>query len=468
MNKYILFGGAMLTMVALSSCDESFDDWALPSTNEPEAALAAYGVDITGSGVEVDMNDANRPDSIKIVSLSKSNEEITELVFDKITVNGCKIPYTIKGNDVYVGTYALDSLARLALSSQKYEKRALNVAVDAHALLSSGSSVAFSKELVQYETPVQTPAIDPNGYYLLGDVSGNGWNPASPVWLTRVEEGVYEGTVTTTGAGDHWYKYYGGTDWGDWDGANAHCYGCDINGDASLFNFINWTANLQCPVINGEGLWKVRLDVNNWTYTINEVKPDLYMTGDKYGWGNTWLPMVPCYGSNEDFWTIIYLHEGEMFKFAPQAGWGDDFGGQAEINDVAGANITVDGSNNLVCGKAGWYLLYINNGSSRKFNVLPADVYLMGNTAGEWNINPEHKFTVPATEDGQFVSPTFVADGELRMCVNIDGFDWWKTEFIIADGKIDYRGRGGDQARLNVGAGQKAYLNFTTNTGEVK
>ena len=458
----------MLAMVALSSCDESFDDWALPSTNEPEAALAAYGIEFTASNVEVDMNDAARPDSIRLVSLTASSDEITGMEYDKVTINGCKIPYTIKGNDIYVGTYALDSLARLALNSQKYEKRALTVAVDAHALLKSGASVAFSKELIQYETPVQTPAEDPNGYYLLGEVSGNGWNPASPVWLAKVADGIYEGTVTTTGAGDHWYKYYGGTDWGDWDGANAHCYGCDINGDASLFNFINWTANLQCPVINGEGLWKVRLDVNNWTYTINEVKPDLYMTGDKYGWGNTWLPMVPCYGSNEDFWTIIYLHEGEMFKFAPQAAWGDDFGGQAEINDVAGANITVDGSNNLVCGKAGWYLLYINNGSSRKFNVLPADVYLMGNTAGEWNINPEHKFTVPATEDGQFVSPTFVADGELRMCVNIDGFDWWKTEFIIADGKIDYRGRGGDQARLNVGAGQKAYLNFTTNTGEVK
>ena len=468
MKKYMILGGAMLAMVGLSSCDESFDDWAAPSTNEPEAALAAYGIEFTASNVEGDMNDAARPDSIRLVSLTASSDEITGMEYDKVTINGCKIPYTIKGNDIYVGTYALDSLARLALNSQKYEKRALTVAVDAHALLKSGASVAFSKELIQYETPVQTPAEDPNGYYLLGDVSGNGWNPASPVWLAKVADGIYEGTVTTTGAGDHWYKYYGGTDWGDWDGANAHCYGCDINGDASLFNFINWTANLQCPVINGEGLWKVRLDVNNWTYTINEVKPDLYMTGDKYGWGNTWLPMVPCYGSNEDFWTIIYLHEGEMFKFAPQADWGDDFGGQAEINDVAGANITVDGSNNLVCGKAGWYLLYINNGSSRKFNVLPADVYLMGNTAGEWNINPEHKFTVPATEDGQFVSPTFVADGELRMCVNIDGFDWWKTEFIIADGKIDYRGRGGDQARLNVGAGQKAYLNFTTNTGEVK
>ena len=363
MKKYMILGGAMLAMVGLSSCDESFDDWAAPSTNEPEAALAAYGIEFTASNVEVDMNDAARPDSIRLVSLTASSDEITGMEYDKVTINGCKIPYTIKGNDIYVGTYALDSLARLALNSQKYEKRALTVAVDAHALLKSGASVAFSKELIQYETPVQTPAEDPNGYYLLGDVSGNGWNPASPVWLAKVADGIYEGTVTTTGAGDHWYKYYGGTDWGDWDGANAHCYGCDINGDASLFNFINWTANLQCPVINGEGLWKVRLDVNNWTYTINEVKPDLYMTGDKYGWGNTWLPMVPCYGSNEDFWTIIYLHEGEMFKFAPQAGWGDDFGGQAEINDVAGANITVDGSNNLVCGKAGWYLLYRSEGA---------------------------------------------------------------------------------------------------------
>ncbi|MDY4890743.1 MAG: DUF5115 domain-containing protein, partial [Prevotella sp.] len=59
-------------------------------------------------------------------------------------------------------------------------------------------------------------------------------------------------------------------------------------------------------------------------------------------------------------------------------------------------------------------------------------------------------------------------DAELRMCVSIEGFDWWKTEFIIADGKIDFRGRGGDQARLNVTAGQKAYLNFTKGTGEVR
>ena len=467
MKKYILLGGVMCAMLGLSSCDESFNDWATPSTNDPEAALAAYGIDVQGSGVEVNMNDANRPDSISLVSISSTNEDVTDLAYDKITVNGCKIPYTIKGKNVYVGTYALDSLARLSLQSQKCETRELNVAIDAHAKLTNGSSVAFTKELIQKETPIETPAIDANGYYLLGDVNSNGWDPTNPVWFNEVSSGIYEVTVTTSGDGDHWYKYYGGTDAGNWDGANAHCMGCDTNGDAALFNYLNWSADLQCPVIHGEGKWKIRLDVNNWTYTINEVKPDLYLTGSNYNWGGKWLPMTPFHSSDEDFWSIIYLHKDEQFKFAPQADWGDDFGGQAEINDVAGAGITVDGTN-LVCGKDGWYLLQIHNGSTRSVTVLQPNIYLIGDAAGEWNIAESHKFTVPTTEDGVFESPAFAADAELRMCISVDGFDWWKSEFMVYEGKISYRGRGDDQARVNVKAGQKVTLNFAAGTGEIK
>ena len=320
MKKYMLFGGVMCAMLGLSSCDESFNDWASPSVNDPEAALAAYGIDVTGSGVEVNMNDAERPDSIRLVSISSTNEEVVSLEYDKVTINDCKIPYVVKGKDVYVGTYAIDSLARLALKSQKYETRELKVSVDAHAKLQSGSSVAFTKEVIQKETPIETPAVDPNGYYLLGEVNGNGWNPEEPVWFAKVADGIYEVTVTTENEGENWYKFYGGTDAGNWDGANAHVMGCDTNGDGSLFNYINWSADLQCPIISGKGKWKVRLDVNNWTYTINEVKPDLFLTGSNYDWGGKWLQLVPFNKSEEDFWTIIYLHEGEQFKFAPQAG----------------------------------------------------------------------------------------------------------------------------------------------------
>ena len=469
MKKYMLFGGVMCAMLGLSSCDESFNDWASPSVNDPEAALAAYGIDVTGSGVEVNMNDAERPDSIRLVSISSTNEEVVSLEYDKVTINDCKIPYVVKGKDVYVGTYAIDSLARLALKSQKYETRELKVSVDAHAKLQSGSSVAFTKEVIQKETPIETPAVDPNGYYLLGEVNGNGWNPEEPVWFAKVADGIYEVTVTTENEGENWYKFYGGTDAGNWDGANAHVMGCDTNGDGSLFNYINWSADLQCPIISGKGKWKVRLDVNNWTYTINEVKPDLFLTGSNYDWGGKWLQLVPFNKSEEDFWTIIYLHEGEQFKFAPQAGWGDDFGYTGTtINDEAGANITSSSDGNLVVGKAGWYLLKVQNGSTKALTVLQPNVYLIGDAAGEWNVADSHKFTVPTTEDGVFESPAFAADAELRMCVSVDGFDWWNSEFMVFDGKIEYRGRGIDQNRVNVKAGQKVTLNFTAGTGEIK
>lgn len=469
MKKYMLFGGVMCAMLGLSSCDESFNDWASPSVNDPEAALAAYGIDVTGSGVEVNMNDAERPDSIRLVSISSTNEEVVSLEYDKVTINDCKIPYVVKGKDVYVGTYAIDSLARLALKSQKYESRELKVSVDAHAKLQSGSSVAFTKEIIQKETPIETPAVDPNGYYLLGEVNGNGWNPEEPVWFAKVADGIYEVTVTTENEGENWYKFYGGTDAGNWDGANAHVMGCDTNGDGSLFNYINWSADLQCPIISGKGKWKVRLDVNNWTYTINEVKPDLFLTGSNYDWGGKWLQLVPFNKSEEDFWTIIYLHEGEQFKFAPQADWGDDFGYTGTtINDEAGANITSSSDGNLVVGKAGWYLLKVQNGSTKALTVLQPNVYLIGDAVGEWNIADSHKFTVPTTEDGVFESPAFAADAELRMCVSVDGFEWWQSEFMVFDGKIEYRGRGIDQNRVNVKAGQKVTLNFTAGTGEIK
>lgn len=469
MKKYMLFGGVMCAMLGLSSCDESFNDWASPSVNDPEAALAAYGIDVTGSGVEVNMNDAERPDSIRLVSISSTNEEVVSLEYDKVTINDCKIPYVVKGKDVYVGTYAIDSLARLALKSQKYETRELKVSVDAHAKLQSGSSVAFTKEVIQKETPIETPAVDPNGYYLLGEVNGNGWNPEEPVWFAKVADGIYEVTVTTENEGENWYKFYGGTDAGNWDGANAHVMGCDTNGDGSLFNYINWSADLQCPIISGKGKWKVRLDVNNWTYTINEVKPDLFLTGSNYDWGGKWLQLVPFNKSEEDFWTIIYLHEGEQFKFAPQAEWVDDFGYTGTtINDEAGANITSSSDGNLVVGKAGWYLLKVQNGSTKALTVLQPNVYLIGDAVGEWNIADSHKFTVPTTEDGVFESPAFAADADLRMCVSVDGFDWWQSEFMVFDGKIEYRGRGIDQNRVNVKAGQKVTLNFTAGTGEIK
>ena len=74
------------------------------------------------------------------------------------------------------------------------------------------------------------------------------------------------------------------------------------------------------------------------------------------------------------------------------------------------------------------------------------------------------------------------AAGELRIASKvkpsapIDGvttpngwIDWWKTEFIFfEDGKIAYRGAGGDQARRQIEAGKKITLDFNAGTATVE
>ena len=77
-------------------------------------------------------------------------------------------------------------------------------------------------------------------------------------------------------------------------------------------------------------------------------------------------------------------------------------------------------------------------------------------------------FTVPADVAGYFTSNVFAGDGEIRMCVKVEGADWWQTEFIFFDGQIAFRGNGNDQARVLGTTGQKAYLNFMTGEGKAE
>ena len=214
--------------------------------------------------------------------------------------------------------------------------------------------------------------------------------------------------------------------------------------------------------------YKIELNLLEKTYNITAMNdPELFLTGSNYGWGGTWVPLVPVHSTTDTFWKIIYLHANEEIKFAPQAGWSNDFGSQATINDQAGAGIT-DNGGNIKVANAGWYLLVVVNGSARKVSFLRPEVYLMGSTApvNNWTIDSHNAFTIPTTDNGEFVSPAIAANGELRMCIKLDTYDWWKTEFMVTTGgRLSYRGKGGDQAHVNVLTGQKVHINFTNGTG---
>lgn len=469
MKKSLIYGMVLATAL-MSSCKGDYDDWAAPQGYDAEEAK---NVTLTATaGAAIDMNNVSG-ETINLFSTSYEAPEGFSVVGYEVEIGATEDDVDVFPSDANGSIAATDLVS---LTESYFGKAPVERTLKAASVIylsKDGEAFYAHSNFVDVKVTLVTPDISQN-YYLVGDFCG--WNEEGMMKFDHSDINIYDDPVftikfETTAANQYWQIIpQKNIDKGNmWEKPGV--VGVAVDGDTSMSGFLV-TDNPQSGKIEEPGKYILTIDMMAGTYTLSKQPLELYLTGSNYGWGDTskggiWLPMTPCYGSDEDFWTIIYLHEGEQFKFAPQAGWGDDFGGQASVNDVAGANITVDGTN-LVAGKAGWYLLYIHNGSERTFTVLEPNVYLIGDTAGEWNVADSHKFTVPTTEDGIFESPAFAKDAELRMCVSIEGFDWWKTEFIVFDGVITYRGRGGDQNRVNVSAGQKAYLNFAKGTAEIK
>jgi hypothetical protein len=229
-------------------------------------------------------------------------------------------------------------------------------------------------------------------------------------------------------------------------------------------------------------------------YSLPEVyvPKEFFIIGQYNGWDwGTAFDMIPANGNATDgkgkagvYWRLIYLPEGG-FKVNGTKEWDGGEVGYVENDplytyaDNASSGLKGDGGNMAVT-KAGWYLVVVRmtvegRDIIYKFEINKPEVYLMGTNApvNDWtNPHEENLFTVPADADGDFVSPAFAhdtdGDGGVRAHVLIDGYDWWKTEFIPLAGKLEYRATGGDQERVNGTKGQKLYINFTKGTGEIK
>lgn len=209
----------------------------------------------------------------------------------------------------------------------------------------------------------------------------------------------------------------------------------------------------------------------------------IYVVGSSIGeaW-NTWRPLWSVSQQEGQFFTVVYLPAGAEFK------WGlteQDWRGYSRltaINDKAGAGISGEGESNITVANGGWYTLHfagsINealNKTEITLNILKAECYTTGGATPDWDGTP---MTAPADGSGLWVSQPFTAGGELRAFVNVDGYQWWQTEFTAyKDGSLYFRNedipdnwasnKGADWS-VSCAAGQKLYVDFNNNTAEVK
>ena len=321
---------------------------------------------------------------------------------------------------------------------------------------------------VTYDYAAKTILIEEHVavYSLIGMINGTEWNTD---FAMSEKNGVWTSEVVKINGGFK-IRY-------DYSWADENTYGADAGFEPQLG--VPFTATQPGSDIKlAEGSYKVQFTPATKEVVINAVNfPEhLYMIGAEFG-GWDWnsdgvVEMVPvvyqpdwgdgCNKSEAQFWTVRYFTAGEGFKFCSQRAWNGDFWG-LDTNEGF-----VESGGNCTVTESGFYLVHVDLKRSI-VHVEPARVYGMGNCFGGWNTAMEDALF---KADGKKLKATVQTGGELRMYVEsaIANSDWWTREFIILDGKIDYRGDDegqGDQARVNVLQNQVVVLDFNAGTGEI-
>lgn len=408
MKKTFLYSLAVLASVSLASCNGDYDDWANPQTNPQEASAAQYGITFT-AGPEAECNMPDEDGVINLVTVNSTDANVSGYTLIDLKVNGEAIESgEIIGNNIQVNATELEKI--LCKQNKTRASVASNIKVESKVSvnLASGDAVAINTvgETTGKITTSPTPAIDAKGYYMLGEVNGNGWTATSPVWMTQVSDGVYQLKVTTE-KDKNYFKFYEGSKWdesGNQDVINKGVLGCEKDGcdDASgtiYYTGDSWGAP-QTMVIAGAGTWIVTLDMNNLTYTVG--KPVLYMAGDANGWNQI------DYLSSEDgvhFTGYMYLNQNG-FKFCTQKDWdGTNYGGAffGESED-----------NIMMTQEAGFYQVDVDL-SAKTYTLTPFTIGIIGSaTPKAW-------------------------DGDTEMTYNPEERCWELKNVTLTDGEMKFR-----------------------------
>ena len=340
MKKTFLYSLAVLASVSLASCNGDYEDWAQPQNNPQEASAAKYGITFT-AGPEAECTMPDDDGVIKLVTVNSTDANVADYTLKDLKVNGEAINGEIVGNNIRVDANELEKILCRQYKSRASVARDINVESKVSVNLASGDAVAINTvgTTTAKLKPTPTPAIDAKGYYMLGEVNGNNWDATSPVWMTKMSDGVYQLKVTTE-KDKNYFKFYEGSKWdesGNWDVINKGVMGCETNGceDASgtiYYNGDKW-GTPQTMVIPGAGTWIVTLDMNNLSYSVG--KPILYMKGDANGWNGY------DYLAGDDgvhFTGFMYLNQnGFKFTTAPDwsgTGYGENFSTAPDAGNI--------------------------------------------------------------------------------------------------------------------------------------
>ena len=387
MTKKILLGLALVASVA--ACTDDYNDWTTPQ-EIPAPDAVSFG---DGSVTAVDV--------IKFADIAA----------DQQTVKVCNITAPTASDEAYTPSYTITlgdqtydvaedgSMAVSDLTSYVdavYGKAPTqrDIAATVSAWLGNGSTTVKTATSATFNVSVlpDAPFID-EGYWLVGDFAG--WDAVSALAFTHNGTGsVYDAptfTITfTTTADDQYWKIIPQTNYaGDfWAGGETGVLGPQTDGDASMSGSLT-TNNPGAGKIEKAGIYRMTIDMMNYTYTIEEMAftQFVYFIGATDGWGASDQKLESS-AFDGVYTGYIYIADpngwGLEFKFQRVAGSWDN-----EINSgTFGAGITGDfedgGGNIRATAGEGVYYVTLNLAGGTLHGTKINNMNLVGDFNG-WN-----------------------------------------------------------------------------------
>lgn len=224
---------------------------------------------------------------------------------------------------------------------------------------------------------------------------------------------------------------------------------------------IDWRVN---AIIAGvDDILSSEIVTNSVTIKQLDVPENIYIIGADFGswnWNSEGIvSMIPVAGLDGGFWTVQYLNKGSEFKWSTKKDWGPDF---SHLENSFGFEF----NDNAFVKEDGLYMIFIDYKNSL-ISIEKAQLFGIGDVFGSWD-EGKNQMTI----EGAKASITALNDGKLRLYASnskAEELGWWTMEFTVRDGKIIYRGNGGDiDPATEVSTGQIITLDFSQNTGSIK
>ena len=369
MTKKILFGLALVASVA--ACTDDYKDWGEPQVIA-QPTVATFGNGSIASVGTIDLNAlAEGQDSVQVCTItapSASNSAFSPV-------------YVINFGDK---TFELDQQGRIAVAdlqqyiSDNYGRnpnitRTLGATVQMWVNDGTTSIKLAESDPFEVNAIAQAPYIDPEGYYIVGNIDE--WKCVKVDEWHLVNNGgdVYENPVFTyvlpavEGIETYEIKFIPASDFNEdgtistWDHALSAPKDVDEVAYSGMFSYDNSGGNIKFAAEEGALYYNITLNLLDGKYYVDPVsfKPYIYFIGATDGWKASEQKLASpngdgiytgyCYVADPNGW-------GLAFKFQTTAGSWDNEINANTFKTMEGAT----GTNNIEVTEEGVYYMEVN------------------------------------------------------------------------------------------------------------